>query len=79
MGTGGELTADRIRTDVLEVLEAENEQQISDDEDLIDLGLDSIRVMHLVSRWRALGADITLVELAENPTINGWRELLSAQ
>jgi len=76
MGAGGELTAERIRADVLEVLEADGEE-IADDDDLIDLGMDSIRVMHLVERWRALGAETDLVALAEKPTINGWRELLT--
>lgn len=76
MGARDELTLESIRSDVLEILEADA-GEISDDDDLIDVGLDSIRVMHLVERWRARGAEVSFVQLAEVPTITGWHTLLS--
>ncbi|GAB3578813.1 hypothetical protein GCM10027445_46500 [Amycolatopsis endophytica] len=77
MGASGALTLEEIRADVVEVLELDGEE-VTDDEDLIDVGMDSIRVMHLVAKWRAAGADVDLVRLAEDPTITGWYRLLGA-
>ncbi|WP_426445440.1 isochorismatase family protein [Paenibacillus sp. S-38] len=53
---------------------------LGDEEDLIEQhGLDSIRVMSLVESWRRAGVDVSFVELAENPTIAGWYELLASK
>ncbi|MEU3274374.1 phosphopantetheine-binding protein [Saccharomonospora sp. NPDC006951] len=72
MASAGEkLSIDAIRSDVLEILGADG-SEIADDDDLVDIGLDSIRIMHLVERWRARGADVNFVQLAEEPTISGW-------
>ncbi|ASR37271.1 hypothetical protein BAY61_22280 [Prauserella marina] len=72
MASAGEtLSIDAIRSDVLELLGADS-SEVSDDDDLVDIGLDSIRIMHLVERWRARGADVNFVQLAEEPTIRGW-------
>lgn len=75
METHEKLSLDQIRSDVSEVLGAD-QSELSDEDDLIDLGLDSIRVMRLVEKWRAVGAETSFVELAETPTINGWYRLL---
>jgi len=77
VGARGALTLEQIRADVLEVLELEGEE-ITDDEDLIDVGMDSIRVMHLVAKWREAGADVDLLRLADEPTITAWHRLLGA-
>ncbi|MGI5448023.1 phosphopantetheine-binding protein [Streptomyces sp. CA-243310] len=70
------LGLDRLIQDVAEVLYVEP-ADISPDEDLIDQGLDSIRLMTLVERWRAEGARISFVDLAERPTLREWAALLS--
>ncbi|MER8097570.1 phosphopantetheine-binding protein [Streptomyces goshikiensis] len=70
------LTLDRLIQDVADVLYAEP-ADISPDEDLLDQGLDSIRLMTLVERWRAEGARISFVDLAERPTLREWAALLS--
>ena len=69
-------TADRIRADVAEVLSLAP-QEVAEDVQLMDQGLDSIRLMTLVERWRADGAEIELAELAERPTVAQWAELLA--
>ncbi|MEU8778952.1 phosphopantetheine-binding protein [Streptomyces sp. NPDC048606] len=74
--TPGSLDLDRLVHDVAEVLYVEP-SDISPDEDLIDQGLDSIRLMTLVERWRAEGARISFVDLAERPTLREWAALLS--
>ncbi|MBB4915672.1 phosphopantetheine-binding protein [Streptosporangium saharense] len=70
------LTHERVREDVADVL-SEQPAEISDDENLLDRGLDSIRVMSLVERWRAAGVNTTFIELAERPTVTAWWQLIS--
>ncbi|MBV4413848.1 isochorismatase [Enterobacteriaceae bacterium YMB-R22] len=48
-----------------------------DDENLIDYGLDSVRMMALAARWRKAFNDIDFVMLAKEPTIDAWWTLLS--
>ena len=45
------LTVERIRRDVAESL-GEDPAEIALDDNLVDWGLDSIRVMTLLERWR---------------------------
>ena len=66
---------DDVRADVAEVL-AEAPEDLGDDENLLDRGLDSIRLMQHVRRWGAEGADVSLIELAEDPTVQGRIALL---
>lgn len=47
------------------------------DDNLLDVGLDSIRLMSLVEQWKRAGADLSFVQLAEEPTLNHWWSLLS--
>ncbi|MFC9811354.1 phosphopantetheine-binding protein [Streptomyces virginiae] len=72
----GPFGLDRLLQDVADVLCAEPEE-IDPDENLLDQGLDSIRLMSLVSRWRTEGAQIAFVDLAERPTLREWAELLA--
>ncbi|MGQ4600247.1 amino acid adenylation domain-containing protein [Nocardia sp. R6R-6] len=51
---------------------------ITDDIDLIQLGLDSIRTMKLAGAWRKRGIDINFALLAAHPTVAGWHGLLGA-
>jgi len=48
------------------------------DDNLLHAGLDSIRLMSLVERWRRGGASATFVDLAERPTLADWWSLLAA-
>lgn len=70
-------TVDRARIvrDVAEVLSMRAEQ-LGEDTDLADEGLDSVRLMMLVEQWRADGADADFAELAQEQTINAWVEVL---
>jgi mycobactin phenyloxazoline synthetase len=51
---------------------------ITDHGDLIQMGLNSIRMMALAGGWRKRGAKVTFAELAASPTIDSWHGLLSA-
>ena len=50
---------------------------VADHDDLIQLGLNSIRMMALAGGWRKRGANITFAELAASPTVDSWHGLLS--
>ncbi|HWQ42481.1 MAG TPA: isochorismatase [Desulfosporosinus sp.] len=71
------LTLQLVRQQVAQLL-GESSSDIEDNENLIDRGLDSIRIMSLVETWRSKGADVTFVKLAEGPTISTWWNLLSS-
>lgn len=66
-----------LRAMILPLLE--DDDQPEDDDNLIDYGLDSVRVMTLAARWRQVHADIDFVSLAKDPSINGWWALLTRE
>ncbi|MCS2166825.1 isochorismatase [Scandinavium manionii] len=66
-----------LRAVILPLLDESDEPL--DDENLIDYGLDSVRMMALAARWRKIHGDIDFVMLAKNPTIDGWWALLSRE
>ncbi|WP_436775396.1 amino acid adenylation domain-containing protein [Yinghuangia sp. YIM S09857] len=66
-----------VRREVGRLLECEPES-VPVDGNLIQHGLDSLRLMRLAGGWRRRGAEITFAELAERPTIAAWAELLAA-
>ncbi|GGK77179.1 phosphopantetheine-binding protein [Mangrovihabitans endophyticus] len=67
---------DRLRRDVAEIL-GEDADSLSDDENLVDRGLDSIRILTLSTRWRESGVDTGFLDLADEPTIAAWSTLAS--
>jgi bifunctional isochorismate lyase/aryl carrier protein len=76
---GNLLSIEAIREQVAELLN-ESPDSFTYEEDLInERGLDSIRIMSLVEQWRRLGAEVTFVELAEQPTLASWWQLLTSR
>ena len=71
------LTRERMRDAIAAIL-GEDPAAIGDEENLIDLGLDSIRAMVLVQEWNAAGAHLDLASLAERPTLGAWWALVRA-
>ncbi|MFT3662968.1 MAG: phosphopantetheine-binding protein [Gordonia sp. (in: high G+C Gram-positive bacteria)] len=72
------LDRERIVADLAEALDVPAEQ-LTDDVNVLDLGLDSVRLMSLIERWRAAGAlraDIAV--LAADPVIGSWVRELTA-
>ncbi|MCL2901792.1 condensation domain-containing protein [Brenneria tiliae] len=66
----------RLRELLLPLLDADGED-IGDDENLLEYGLDSVRIMSLIAHWRSEGYEVDFISLMKNPTINGWRLLLA--
>ncbi|WP_327674111.1 phosphopantetheine-binding protein [Kitasatospora sp. NBC_00458] len=69
------LSLDGIRQDVAEVLQIDL-QELDDDELLVYQGMDSIRLMTLVQRWRDKGTEVTFVDLAGEATVKRWWDQL---
>jgi bifunctional isochorismate lyase/aryl carrier protein len=68
----GPLTRTQVTADLLATLE-DAPDALAGDDDLVDLGLDSIAVMGLLTRWRAQGVAVTFEDLAEvEPTLDAW-------
>ncbi|PWV55402.1 non-ribosomal peptide synthetase [Nocardiopsis sp. L17-MgMaSL7] len=51
--------------------------EIGPDDDLFELGLDSIALMRLAARWRRAGLTVGFDELAEAASLRGWQRLLA--
>ncbi|MFP3098336.1 isochorismatase [Kluyvera sichuanensis] len=66
-----------LRALVLPLLDESDEPL--DDDNLIDYGPDSVRMMALAARWRKVHGDIDFVMLAKNPSIDAWWALLSRE
>ncbi|OKI02164.1 isochorismatase [Streptomyces sp. CB02923] len=72
------LTIDHLRADVADVL-GEDPADIPVDENLVDYGMDSVRIMALLERWRRdHGTRAGFVDLAEQPAIEAWARVLGA-
>jgi bifunctional isochorismate lyase/aryl carrier protein len=65
-----------LTAEVTELVGAEPDS-IAGNDNLFDAGLDSLRLMSLVERFRSRGCDVSFVDLAEQPTLDAWRTLLS--
>jgi bifunctional isochorismate lyase/aryl carrier protein len=70
------LTLDRMRADIARMLH-ESPEDILDDDNLMDLGLDSMRLMKLASQWREAGARVEFADLAVEATLGRWWALVS--
>ncbi|MFF0817414.1 phosphopantetheine-binding protein [Rhodococcus sp. NPDC003318] len=71
------LTRDRMVADLAGMLDLPA-AELTEDTNLLDLGLDSVRLMSLVERWRAEGAVVDFVDLASDPQLGAWFEVVGA-
>lgn len=70
--SAGGITLERLRADIVAVVE-DPPEHLGDEDDLIDLGLDSLRLIGLVESWRADGHEVAVEDLIEaDPTLIGW-------
>jgi len=61
----------RMRADVARVLDCEP-ADIGDDDNLMDLDLDSMRMLGLVLAWGNTGLPLEFSQLAEHSTLRQW-------
>lgn len=66
---------DSFKQDILGCIDGIND--VNDDENLIELGLNSLKIMKLSATWRKQGATVSFSKLMSKPTINDWYEMLS--
>ncbi len=71
------LTLDGFRADLAEFL-YQRPDEVDLEENPLYAGLDSLRIVTLIERWRDTGADVNFVELAECTSFAQWWQLLSA-
>lgn len=69
----GIITVETMQADIASMMEAST--PIRADDNLVELGLDSMQVMRLVNRWRRAGLHVNFADLMENPTLAAWQKL----
>ncbi len=70
------VSTDELRELIADLVD-EEPADVGDDDDLFELGLQSIALMRLVSRWRDEGLDVGFGDLAARPTVAAWAALLA--
>jgi aryl carrier-like protein len=72
------LTLEQMRADIAEMLH-EDPEAVGDHDNLMDLGVDSMRALNLVLKWSEAGVPIEFSELAEQVTLAGWWAVVEAR
>ena len=70
-------TIDALRSTVTDLL-GDGSPPPADHDDLIELGLDSIRIMRIADRLRREGVTVSFADLARRPTLAEWERLAGA-
>ncbi|QHE87703.1 phosphopantetheine-binding protein [Hydrogenophaga sp. BPS33] len=68
-------TLERMRADVARVI-GEPAEDIGLDDNLMDWGLDSMRLLSLVIDWNQAGLALDISELGQHTSLNGWWTLV---
>lgn len=71
-------TLERMRADVARVI-GEAPDEIGLDDNLMDWGLDSMRLLTLVIDWNQAGLALDISELGQHTSLNGWWTLVQKQ
>ncbi len=72
-------TLERMQADVAEMLGVPV-SEVGADEYLLDLGVDSMQIMQLADQWsRASGVSVGFADLAEQPMLRGWWDVISGR
>ncbi|WP_159915473.1 phosphopantetheine-binding protein [Pantoea sp. 18069] len=71
-------TLERMRADIARVVSL-SPDEIELDDNLMDCGLDSMRLLMLVMDWNQAGLALDMSELGEHTTLNDWWSLVQKQ
>lgn len=72
------MTLERLRADVARMV-GELPESIALDDNLMDWGLDSMRLLNLVIDWNEAGLALDLSELAAHTTLRDWWSVIQAR
>ncbi|MDQ8045912.1 MAG: isochorismatase family protein [Patulibacter sp.] len=72
----GTMTPAAVRARLADLTE-ESLDDLGDEDDLADAGIDSIKLMGVIAEWQQAGFAVSFEELAEEPTIAAWAALLA--
>lgn len=72
------ITLEKMRADIARMIHEEPEA-ISLDDNLMDLGLDSMRLMNLILLWQEAGVDLDFGDFAEHFTLGAWWQAVEAR
>ena len=71
------ITFDRMRADVAAALDMAPEA-LAPEDNLYDLGLDSMQLMALVMEWQEQGVELDFGLLMESQTVGAWWDAVAA-
>ena len=72
------LTLEQMRIDIARLVN-EAPEELDHDDNLLDWGLDSMRIFNVSVEWNKTGLELRFADLAETPTLNGWWEIVQRQ
>ncbi|MCG8270973.1 phosphopantetheine-binding protein [Aquamicrobium sp. NLF2-7] len=72
------ITLERMRADIAGMIH-EDPEEIGLEDNLMDLGIDSMRLLNLILKWQEDGLDLEFAELADRFTLAGWWEAVEAK
>ena len=70
-----DFTIQQLRT-LIEPYVSEPVDTITNDDYLLDVGIDSIAIMSIVEELRQQGIPVTFIQMADNPSIQAWHGLI---
>lgn len=70
------LTRESMRADIAAMIH-EDPDEIGGEDNLMDLGLDSMRAMKLLTRWNETGLGLDFSEFAERLTLDAWWSIVN--
>lgn len=72
------LTLEQMRLDIARLVN-EAPEELENDDNLLDWGLDSMRIFNVSVEWNKTGLELRFADLAETPTLAGWWRIVQRQ
>lgn len=72
------LTLERMRADIAQLVD-EAPEELENDDNLLDWGLDSMRIFNISVEWNKTGLELRFADLAETPTLADWWQIVQRQ
>ncbi|MFB7674501.1 phosphopantetheine-binding protein [Kitasatospora purpeofusca] len=72
------LAGEALRVTLAELIGV-SPSEVEDDANLVQLGLGSLEMMRLVTKWRRAGLAVSFGELTDTPTFAAWNERITRE